>query len=335
MDTDALLEQVLDGRSISRGEALALINGVKVGTKEMYLLMHAADSLTRMTFDNRGEVHAQIGVNIGPCPKNCGFCVFGERHGLAPKPVELSPEEVVKRARTAQKEGANAIYLMTTADYDIDRFLSTGREVRNAIDVKMPLVANIGDFNTEEANELVDAGFTAVYHVVRLREGVDTEVDPEERLRSIAAAKAAGLDISYCVEPIGPEHSSEEIMESMFRGRDLGVAIQATMRRIPIAGTPLFGNGQISEIEQAKVTAVARLAMKDIYAMGVHEPNAPSLLSGANMIYAETGSNPRDIAEDTREGRGRSVAACKRMLQEAGFKTFDGPAPSLQGWLRE
>jgi biotin synthase len=336
MDIDHELERLLDGNAVSAEEAAAVADGVTVGSRGMYEIMHAADALTRRTFDGRGEVHAQIGVNLGPCPKNCGFCVFGEKHGLVSKTTELPIEEVVTRARTAEREGANAIYLMTTAGYDFDRFLRTGRKVRGSIDPKMPLVANVGDFSREEANDLVSAGFTAVYHVVRLREGIDTGIDQEERLRSIEAAKSAGLDVSYCVEPIGPEHSAQEIVGSMFRAKDLGVAVQATMRRVAIPGAPLFFKGQITEVEQAKVTALARLVMgESIYAMGVHEPSMPSLMSGANMVYAETGSNPRDITEDTREGRGRSVGACKRMLQENGFRTFDGPARSLQGWLRE
>ena len=77
------------------------------------------------------------------------------------------------------KEGANAIFLMTTGDYDFDKFVKIGRAVREVIPPDMPLVANTGDFGRSEAKELLDAGFTAIYHVVRLREG-DSHGDHEE-----------------------------------------------------------------------------------------------------------------------------------------------------------
>jgi biotin synthase len=52
----------------------------------------------------------------------------------------------------------------------------------------------------------------------------------------------------------------------------------------------------------------------------VHEPNLIGLTSGANVVYAETGANPRDTEENTTGHRGRDIAACKAMLYEAGFK---------------
>lgn len=53
-----------------------------------------------------------------------------------------------------------------------------GMAVREVIPSRMPLVANIGDYGISEAKELLDAGFTATYHVVRLREGIDTKINP-------------------------------------------------------------------------------------------------------------------------------------------------------------
>jgi biotin synthase len=200
----------------------------------------------------------------------------------------------------------------------------------------MPLVANIGDFGATEAKELRDAGFTAIYHVVRLREGIDTKIDPRDRLRTIRSAKSVGLDLGYCVEPIGPEHTREEIVDAMFQGKELRQTVMATMRRIAVPGIPLSRFGQITQLEQAKVEAVTRLAIgDDILAMGVHEAYIPCLLAGANQVYAETGPNPRDEAVDTTTGRGLSVKSCRTLLREASFVPRDGSAKSLQGPLRE
>jgi|YelNatPaOPRAMG01_1025707.scaffolds.fasta_scaffold02523_16 biotin synthase len=330
-EVENILYNVLEGKSLRRDDAIKLMN-VNVNSIEMYALMAVANSATRKLFNSFGEVHAQIGINYAPCPNKCKFCVFS----VADKNVELSLNEVLEKAEWFIKEGANAIFLMTTANYDFDKFIKIGRAVREAIPSKMPLVANIGDFGNSEAKELLDAGFTAIYHVVRLREGIDTKIDPSDRLRTIKAAKSVGLDLSYCVEPIGPEHTPEEIVDAMFLGKELKPTVMATMRRIPVPGTPLAKFGQITQLEQAKIEAITRLVIgDDILAMGVHEAYIPCLMSGANQIYAETGPNPRDAIIDTTKGRGLSVRSCRTLLQEAGFTPRDGPARSLQGPIRE
>jgi biotin synthase len=330
-EIEDVLSKILEKKELKKEDALRLMK-VDLHSTEMYTLMAIANGSTRKLFNNFGEVHAQIGINYAPCPRKCKFCVFS----VADKSVELSLNEVFERAKRFIEEGANAIFLMTTADYDFDRFIKIGMAVREVIPSRMPLVANIGDYGVSEAKELLDAGFTATYHVVRLREGVDTKIDPNDRLKTIKAAKSVGLDLSYCVEPIGPEHTHEEIVDAMFLGKELKPTVMATMRRIPVPGTPLAKFGQITQLEQAKIEAITRLVIgDDILAMGVHEAYIPCLMSGANQIYAETGPNPRDEIVDTTKGRGFSVKSCRILLQEAGFTPRNGAAKSLQGPIRE
>ena len=81
--------------------------------------------------------------------------------------------------------------------------------------------------------ELLQAGFQGVYHAHRLREGTDTEIPSEDRLRTLAAIRDSALDLGYCVEPIGPEHSHEELVQEMFRGKEYGAVNHAAMWRFP------------------------------------------------------------------------------------------------------
>jgi len=240
--------------------------------------------------------------------------------------MELSLEEVVARAKIFEDAGANAIFLMTTADYPFDRYIEIAGAVREVISPDMPMVANIGDFGPEQAEELLDVGFQGVYHVFRLREGNDTEIDSEVRLRTFNAIRDSDLHLGYCVEPIGPEHTPEELVEEMFRGKEYGAVNHASMWRVPVPGVPLADIGKISGMRLAKAVAVTRIVVGDsIRAMGVHEPRVLALRAGANQIYAETGPNPRDTIEDTSKGIGFSVEACKNMLREAGYTPLEGP----------
>ncbi len=88
----------------------------------------------------------------------------------------------------------------------------------------------------------------------------------------------------------------------------------AVMRRICFEGGSLSDPGEISASRMALICAVTVLSVKPKRAMGVHEPEIISLISGANQIYAEMGSNPRDLSLHTELGRGFSVSSAKKML---------------------
>lgn len=282
--------------------------------------MSAANRFSHQVAQGRGTIYSQVGINVWPCPENCDFCYLGSKHGLIQQLNELSIEEVTTQARNFESAGADEVYLMTTANYPFEKFIEMGQETRKVLHPQTDLIANIGDFGINEAQKLVDAGFDGVYHVFRFREGIETEIEPERRRATFTAIKAAGLDLRYCIEPIGPEHSLDEIVDQMYMAREFKAGILSVMRRIPVAGTPYENSGRLSEIEIARIVAVARLFLgNQIRQMGVHEPSMVSLRAGAHRICAEVGMNPRDRAVDTAKGRGLSVAACEQMLQEAGF----------------
>jgi len=295
----SILNKALSAKELLPEEALSLLK-IDLQSNDMYALWAAANTLSQRQFGNQGEVYAQIGINVWPCPKSCGFCSFAEEAGVIESALEFDVEEVVSRAKDFEAGGANAIFLMTTANYPFDRYIEIAKAVRAAVSPYLPMIANIGDFGHQQARELLDAGFQGVYHVCRLGEGKDTTISIKDRLATLEAIKDSRLDLSYCVEPIGPEHRHEELVEQMFRGKQYGTPNLACMRRIPVPGTRLAKVGEISELELATVVAVTRLvAGESIKAMGVHEPSLLALQAGANQIYAETGPNPRDTKEDT------------------------------------
>ena len=317
--TQRILDKALDGGRMTRVEGLYLL-GVPLHSDDCYLLMAAANRLSHQRSQSRGTIYSQVGINFWPCPENCDFCYLGSKHGLVKELHELSPEQVTEAALSFETAGADEVYLMTTANYPFERFVEIGQMVRSALHRQTILVANIGDFQAREAYRLVDAGFNGVYHVYRFREGIETEIEPERRRATFAAIREAGLDLRYCIEPIGPEHTAEEIVGQMELAQRFGATILSVMRRIPVPGTPYALQERLNEIEIARIVAIARLFLGDqIRQMGVHEPSLVGLRAGAHRICAEVGMNPRDRAVDTAKGRGLSVAACEQMLWEAGF----------------
>jgi biotin synthase len=332
------LDRALAGDEIDREQASQLLK-TDEKSPEMYAIISAANTLTRRQYGDRGEVYGTVGINLWPCPRSCAFCSFGAKWNLIEAPVEFTLEEVVARAKSLEDDGANAIFLMTTADYPFDRYVEIAKAVRRILSAKMPMVANVGDFGPDKAKDLVDAGFQAVYHVHRLREGKDTGISTEERLQTIGAARDVGLDLSYCVEPIGPEHTPAELVAEMFRGREFNAVNLACMWRVPVPGLPLSKFGRISEVTLAKTVAVTRIVAGDsIKAMGVHEPRILPLIAGANQIYAQTaGFSPRrrpslkDSDEESSKRKGYYVEDCRNLLREAGYIPLEGPTKVFRG----
>jgi len=289
---------------------------------EAAVLMAAADAISRKRFNNSAILLGQIGFDIAPCPANCKFCVFGEGHTTFGK-TRLSIEEILLRARDFTRHGdLYALFLMTTHEFDLDHLLLVVERIRKEICSHTQIVVNVGDFDINQARRMAAAGVNGAYHVCRLREGKDTLLNPEQREKTIMAIRAAGMDFYYCCEPIGPEHTPEELAEQIFLGTKHGCFQHAAMRRVFVPTTPLSANGQITERRLAQIVAVialASLACPETKNIAVHEPNLLGLAAGANVVYAETGANPRDTEDDTSGNRGLDICACRKMLYEAGF----------------
>jgi biotin synthase len=240
-------------------------------------------------------------------------------HYVLPGRWRKSVDEVVEGVRQLVALQANDIFLMTTADYPVEKFIGIGKAVRPHIPSGIKLVANIGDFDSATALRLKEAGFTGAYHIVRMREGIDTGVSAARRVETLDAIRDAGLELYYCVEPVGPEHSPEEIATEIFRAKDYRIDAMAAMRRTPVDGTPLCHNGTISTPELCKIAAVAMLVVRPRRSMNVHEVTEMSLLAGINQLYAEAGANPRDTDDNTENNRGFNVAALRKMLENSGY----------------
>lgn len=263
----------------------------------------AADRRMRNIASGRGRLYATIGVDASPCAMNCRFCSHGEAWGLAKERWELAPDEVCKRIHhLLQQAVPDWFTLRTTQFYGIDRLIELCRVVRRILPSKTKLIVNTGEFSASEAGRLADAGVNMVYHTYRLREGTDTGVRPEDRLETLRIIRNSPLELAALVEPLGPEHTDQEIVDAAFMLREFDVRLGGCMARIPVAGVPLAATGPVSEARQVRVIAVTRLISGPETAdICVHPPMAAALNAGANTVVVETGAIPRqaDIEQDT------------------------------------
>jgi len=317
----AIFDKAWNSEPLTREDCKYLL-GFSEKSYECGLIRSTAAAVIRSKNDNSAIILGQVGVDIRPCPGGCKFCIFGEQH-TAFKPIKMPREELHTKIVDFCREGdLYALYLMTMHEYDFEHFLGLIELARQVAPQTTQIWANVGDTSYERLQEIRAAGVTGVYHVCRLREGIDTNLDPKKRVETMHLALKAGLEVFTCCEPIGPEHTVDELVDNIYIGIEAGATQHAAMNRIAVPGAPLARYGQISHLRLAQITAVTGLASvtaPTMKYMGVHEPSELGCMSGANVVTAEAGANPRDNTEDTVRGRGWDMAACRRLLFECGF----------------
>ena len=325
MDTSIskILNKALDGNIMSDAELKQLFQ-LEDYSEEAAMMRHASRVFSRDTFE-KCEAAGQIGLDNYPCAANCKFCSFAPCNSVFDKDDigQLEPADVIDRATFMVEQGATAIFLMTTATLKFEDLLEAGRQVKKEIG-DIPMVANTADFDLDQAKELKKAGFDGAYHVIRMGEERDNVLKVKDRWKTIENAKEAGLYLSTCVEPIGPEHSIDELVEKTVFTREMQPVHSGAMRRTAVPGSALFEYGQISYARLANIVAAVNLATGPDIANCTHNPNMLGVMAGANLFWAEAGANPRDTEAETNGQQGQGVAACINIFEEAGAQVHRG-----------
>lgn len=324
-----LVEKAMEGNGLSFDE-MEYLYGIDPLSRDSYLVRWAAHQMSMAATNGKAEIHAQIGLNGSPCGKNCKFCSFAVCNGLVKEKLELSADDVRYYCDEYMEAGANLILMLTTASYPFEKILEMTAVARGVIGDEMPLLINTGDMTLEQAKQLKAAGIDGCYHAVRMREGEDTGIEVATRLETLAHIHEAGLSLSTCVEPVGPEHSAHEIAEASKLCMDSHAASAGVGRRITVEGTQVESRGQISDMVNSLYVAVYGLTTGFKPALNCAVSSPISAVSGGNLCWAEVGANPRDTVDLTENGgRGAGVERCRSEYEKAGWEVLDGPS---QGW---
>lgn len=321
-----LLEKVrrrtLEGKLPERDDILALLSW-GADSPQAALLGKTARHMARTLAGNRGKVWAAIGVDCVPCPMDCAFCAFGQSRGIMRRARCWSGEEVAHAAAAFAAAGASWVVLRTTEAYGLEALCGLAARVRGVLPPSCCLVANTRQLDAAGAASLRRAGVGLLYHALRLGEGRDTPFDPRARRQSLHKIHAEGLGPAHLVEPVGSEHTDEEIADVLLAGLEAGTKVCGVMARVPVPGSPLASFPPVSGERLAQLVAVTRLCCgQETPDICVHPPVAQAVDWGANVLVVETGAIPRD-GEGAARGpwQGFSVAEASRLLASRGYLT--------------
>lgn len=327
---NAIVEKGLAGAALT-DEEIAFVFDLYPYSKEAFYVRWAGQRKSRELSGNLAEVHAQIGLDTGPCPQKCHCCAFAGR-GTDAELDKMPLGEVLDYARTFQDQGANLLLLMTTVLYPFDELLEVCGRVREAIGPDMPLLINTRDMSYEEALAFRRAGINGAYHAARLSEGVQTDIPLQRRVDTMNNLARAGLPLSCCIEPLGVEHTAADFVEKVrlhIRQHPLTAGVG---RRVSVPGTEAECCAELPMARHALAAALYRLVDHETKLIA----SAHCMLladSGANLCWAEAGYNPRDRASRTeRVGIGKSIAQVRKVFTDTGWQLRQGYS---QGWNME
>ena len=285
--------KALRGEKIDRETIIRLLS-INPETSVCEELGKAAYEVAQVVTKGAAYLWGALGVDYKPCEMNCDFCSLGEAWGLVKASREFSDEEIIEEVAAYVSDGTRWIVLRTTEFYSLDILGELIKKIRKEVVGEYEIGLNVGEFDDEKALKLHEIGVDFIYHSLRMGEGKDTRFDPKDRLNTLRAIKNSPLKLVYLVEPIGVEHSNEEIADICLSAIEHNAIVSGAMARIPVEGTPLGKYPQISEKRLAQIIAITRLAggyhVPDIC---VHPASELAIKYGANVAVIETGSVPR------------------------------------------
>lgn len=327
-----ILKNAETGCAISKKEAVTLLS-LPENSIETALLRSVANTISRKRFNNNALLLGQIGVDMAPCDGDCAFC-FCAKSYTAINPFVLSADEIISRCKKFKEGGASGVFLMTMHRFGFEWFRDLIIEIKNELPENFEILANVGDIEFEQLKELKNVGVTGAYHVCRLREGTDSAMKPQDRKNTIENIINAGLDWYNMCEPIGPEHTSEEIADQIWIGVDYPCVQHGAMQRFPVPGSPLYKYGQISLSRLSQIVAVITLAtigQIQLKSIAVNVSNIVGLFSGANAFFPEAGEPEINSELFSKEGFTTALwrqsteittLDCRNMLAAAGFSSL-------------
>jgi biotin synthase len=316
-------ESALSGHVLDKENIVSLLQ-IDPESKECDFLGKTAREVTSVICKDRAYLWAAIGLDYRACPMNCDYCSLGEKWGLVSSESELVEEDVIALVNNYVNQNVRWIVLRTTQFYSLEDLISIAKKIRKTVPGKYELGFNVGEFDESVSKKMVHADLKFVYHTLRLREGIDTRFNPKSRLSTMEAVNKSSLNLVSLIEPLGIEHTNEEIADIFLTSLKYGATVTGVMERIPVIGTPLGHLPAISERRLAQVASVTRLAAgfhaPDIC---VHRSSKLAMEWGANVAVVETGAIPRDNCSSSKaEWNGFTPTIAKEWFESKGYKTF-------------
>lgn len=327
-DWSALAQGVLEGRPITRAEALAVL---RAPDEELLAVLDAAFRVRRHYFGKQVQLYYLVNAKSGLCPEDCNYCSQSKVSGAEIERYPfLSKEELLDGARRAAEAKACTYCIVASGrgptEREVDHVADTVREIKDRYGLRV--CACLGILKEGQAERLKEAGVDRFNHNLNTSEShhdsIVTTHSYEDRTRTLREVKEAG--ISTCSGGIiGMGESHEDVVDLAFALSKLDIDSIPVNFFHPIPGTPLSHLWTLNPRFCLKVLAMFRLVnpSKEIRIAGGRELHLGSLqamgLYAANSLFVS----------DYLTTPGQGIEADHKMVRELGFEVAPAPGQEL------
>ncbi|NPV38175.1 MAG: biotin synthase BioB [Brevinematales bacterium] len=253
-----LAEKVLSGYQISLNEALELYE------IEKDILFQTANHIREKACGKKVSLCSILNAKSGKCEENCAYCAQSGHYftGIKEYPL-IESEQALFSALEHEKANIHRFSLVTSgyalSGQDFEKILTIYSLLREK--TSLALCASLGCLSYEELKALKKAGVSMYHHNIETSPQFFPRICSthtfEERIKTIEAAKKAGLEV--CSGGIlGMGESREDRIEMAFVLRSLGITSIPINILVPIKGTPLENTPLLSEEEIYRTMAIYR-----------------------------------------------------------------------------
>jgi biotin synthase len=316
---DSCTIKVMNGHRLNYAEAKRLIK-----SRNMNALASGANAITRKFSNNNIDVEILINAKSGNCPEDCSFCA---QSSLYPSSISKYPlmteEEVIKRAREAERKGATSFCLVCAyrapPEKEFRQICDTITKLKR--EVKIEVNVSLGFMTLERARKLKSLGVKRYNHNLEASRSFFSQIcrshDFDDRMETARIVNTAGLELC-CGGIIGMGESRNQRLELAFSIATLSPAEVPINILIPKKGTPLELAITITPDEAIRTIAVFRFILpktilkiaggRELY---FQDEGRMALNAGANGI----------ISGGYLTTEGNEITRDFRMIEEIGIQS--------------
>lgn len=274
--------------ALTREEAMRV---ARIPQDDAMILFHHAKKIRERFRGKTVGLCAIVNAKSGACPEDCTFCAQSAHYKTASPVYSLmDPEEVLKYARQAEKDGAEhfGVVISGKGIKDDKELFAIGEIVKRLKqEIRLEVHASVGIVTRRQLEYLRDCGVTMINHNLETSERYYPEICTthtfQERIETIKSAKECGL--KTCVGGIfGLGETLDDRVDMAFAIRELDIDTVPLNFLHAIDGTPLGKQVPLSPIVILMTIALYRfiLPQKEIKICGGREVNLRDLQS---MIF--------------------------------------------------
>ena len=257
-------EKVLKGGLVGRQEALRLAE------EPLLELQEAADEIRKAMCGDGFDICTIVNGKCGRCSEDCKYCAQSAHYHTActeSYPL-LSTEELVEGAKHNERQGVLRYSIVTSgrrlSDAEVDQVCESIRRIKEETSIEV--CVSFGLLEEEHFRRIKAAGASRVHcnleSSARYFPYICTTHTYEEKIRTLEAAKAAGL--SVCSGGIlGLGETMEDRIDMVLTARELGVKSIPVNLLNPIPGTPYENRQPLTNEEACRCVAVFRFLIPD------------------------------------------------------------------------